>query len=171
MSARWFYHSPLNGKGDFEWRGGDFPRNDTSHEWWKIEFPAIISNCAKCHQGRGSDVDNWKKVPSRDACGSCHDTVNFDKGTKHAGGPQTTDTACATCHPASGTSTGITEAHDWTTKDPRNIPEFTVDLSVSRPANITYFTAGESPVVTVVLKDLTCVQRAGYRRRACPGFI
>ena len=27
----------------------------------------------------------------------------------------------------------INEAHDWTTKDPRNIPEFTLDVTMSRP--------------------------------------
>jgi hypothetical protein len=47
----------------------------------------------------------------------------------------------------------VTEAHDWETKDPRNIPEFAVDLSVSTPANGAYFVAGESPVVTIVLNE------------------
>jgi hypothetical protein len=48
----------------------------------------------------------------------------------------------------------VTEAHDWTTQDIRNIPEFEVDLSVSTPANGTHFVAGETPVVTVVLTDV-----------------
>ena len=36
------------------------------------EFPAVLANCQACHTGTGADVDNWKNVPSRAACGSCH---------------------------------------------------------------------------------------------------
>jgi OmcA/MtrC family decaheme c-type cytochrome len=129
---------------------------DTKHEWWKVGFPAIIRNCTKCHQGSGEDVDNWKNKPSREACGSCHDDINWATGTNHGGGAQATDDGCTFCHPATGTggfAPSVTEAHDWTTKDIRNTPEFTVDLSVSTPGNGMYFQAGESPVVTVVIND------------------
>jgi len=126
---------------------------NTKHEWGRGEFPAVLQNCIKCHQGSGANVDNWKKVPSRVACGSCHDTVNFATGANHKGGQQTDDSKCSSCHPPSGAHGGITEAHEWFKKDPRNIPEFTVDLIVSRPRNGTHFVAGESPVVTIVLKE------------------
>ncbi len=129
---------------------------DNKHSWWKVGFPAVIRNCTKCHQGSGDDVDNWKEVPSRAVCGSCHDEVDFASGTNHAGGPQANDDTCTACHAASGTggfAPSVTEAHDWTTKDERNIPEFEVDLSVSTPANGTHFVAGESPVVTIVIND------------------
>ncbi len=130
---------------------------DNKHDWWKVGFPAVIRNCTKCHQGSGEDVDNWKEVPSRAVCGSCHDTVDFATGTNHGGGPQANDSACTACHPATGTggiAPSVTEAHNWTTHDERNIPEFDVDLSVSTPANGTHFVAGETPVVTVVLTDV-----------------
>lgn len=123
--------------------------NNTKFEWGKGEFPAIIQNCTKCHQGSGAKVDNWKNVPSRAACGSCHDNVNFATGTNHKDGAQADDSNCAACHPAAA----VTESHDWAKKDPRNIPEFTVDLTISKPANGTHFVAGESPVVTIVLKE------------------
>ena len=122
-------------------------------EWWKVEFPAIIENCTACHQGSGRNRDNWKTMPSRAACGSCHDTVNFATGTNHKGGPQTDDSACTACHTPSRDEASITEAHEWFKKDPRNIPEFSVILTVSRPANRTHFVAGERPVVTIVLKE------------------
>ena len=123
-------------------------------EWWKVGFPAVIENCTKCHQGQGADVDNWKTTPSRAACGSCHDDVDFVTGTNHPGGPQANDNNCSTCHqPSGGGLAPITEAHDWSTKDVRNIPEFTVDMTVSTPANGTHFVAGEAPVVTVVIKE------------------
>ncbi len=130
---------------------------DTKHSWWKVGFPAVLENCTKCHQGSGEDVDNWKTVPSRQACGSCHDDVDFATGTNHGGGPQPSDAACFACHPASGPAAighSVTEAHDWASMDVRNIPEFEVELSVSTPANGTHFVAGESPVITVVLTDV-----------------
>lgn len=126
---------------------------NTKHEWGRGEFPAVLENCTKCHQGSGANVDNWKKVPSRAACGSCHDTVNFATGANHKGGRQTDDNRCSTCHPPSGAEAAVTEAHEWFKKDPRNIPEFTVDLTISKPANGTHFVAGESPVVAVVIKE------------------
>jgi OmcA/MtrC family decaheme c-type cytochrome len=43
-------------------------------------------------------------VPNRDACGSCHDDVNFDTGANHGpgnvGGSQPTNQFCAGCHPS-----------------------------------------------------------------------
>ena len=47
----------------------------------------------------------------------------------------------------------MVDSHDWTTKDARNVPEFTVDLSVSRPPNGTHFVRGEAPVVRMVLSE------------------
>jgi OmcA/MtrC family decaheme c-type cytochrome len=126
--------------------------NNVKHSWWKSRFPAVLANCAKCHQGVGAEVDNWKTVPSRDACGSCHDQIDFAVGTNHLVS-QANDTVCTACHPSEGSSTAVTDAHDWTVKDERNIPEFTVDMSLSTPGNGVYFVAGETPVVSLVIKE------------------
>ncbi len=157
--------------------------NDNKHDWWKVGFPAVIRNCTKCHQGSGEQVDNWKNVPSRATCGSCHDNVDFATGTLHGGGPQANDSACTACHPAAGAGApghSVTEAHDWTTQDIRNIPEFDVDLTVSMPANGVYFVPGETPVVTVKLTDvetgslidhttvITDSEKDGCQEDACP---
>lgn len=127
-----------------------------AYEWWNVEFPAVIENCTKCHTGGGADQDNWKLVPSRDACGSCHDDVVWEDGTQHSGGPQASDEFCTLCHKSTGTEgagPSVTEAHNWMVKDPRNIPEFDVELAVSEPANGAYFVAGEQPVVSIVMKE------------------
>ncbi|MFO0551546.1 MAG: OmcA/MtrC family decaheme c-type cytochrome [Polyangiaceae bacterium] len=126
---------------------------DKKSEWWKVEFPAVVENCQKCHTSAASQADNWKTKPSRAACGSCHDDVDFATGTNHPGGIQTGDNDCDVCHKPTGTAAGksITLAHDWTDDDPRNIPEFQGAIQISTPANGQYFVAGESPVVTVVL--------------------
>jgi hypothetical protein len=130
---------------------------DTKHEWWKVEFPAVISNCMKCHQETGGDHENWKNNPNRVACGSCHNNVDFATGTNHGGGVQANDNSCTTCHPASGVEAPfikpITVVHDWTRRDQRHIPEFQVDLTASDPPNGEYFEAGESPVITIVINE------------------
>src|SRR6185369_6744235 len=70
------------------------------------------------------DGDNWLKVPSMLACGSCHDGINFKTGTgvtlrdkaagknvsdingtgiAHPAGPLPDDAQCALCHKSNGT--------------------------------------------------------------------
>jgi OmcA/MtrC family decaheme c-type cytochrome len=87
-------------------------------------FPQDIRNCTKCHDSSGSKVapqgNNFKTVPSRLACGTCHDGINFATGqgvtlqaandakvnggtpaaTGHVGGAQADDGKCALCHDA-----------------------------------------------------------------------
>ena len=42
-------------------------------------------------------------VPTMQACGSCHDNVNFATGANHgSGGVQTNNQNCSFCHPSSG---------------------------------------------------------------------
>jgi OmcA/MtrC family decaheme c-type cytochrome len=60
--------------------------------------------CIKCHQGV-PQADNWKTKPSRLACGTCHDSVNWSTGEHHEGGPAIADNNCASCHTAADVST------------------------------------------------------------------
>lgn len=88
----------------------------------EVLFPQDIRNCTKCHDGsatssaRTAQGDNWKSVPSRLACGACHDGINYATGAGvtiadaargltvspggHAGTnlAQADDAQCATCH-------------------------------------------------------------------------
>jgi len=64
-----------------------------------VVWPQDVRNCTTCHQG-GTQSDNWKNNPSRAACGSCHDDVDFANGKNHLGGIQVDDSKCAICHPA-----------------------------------------------------------------------
>ena len=75
--------------------------------------------CTKCHDNtKAAQADNWNKVPSRLACGACHDGINYATGggstladkqaasavgavlatSGHVGRVQTTDTNCFFCH-------------------------------------------------------------------------
>jgi predicted CXXCH cytochrome family protein len=125
-------------------------------EWWKSDFPAMLGNCQKCHDGEGADSDTFKDKPSRQACTSCHDDVDFATGVNHPGGIQANDNDCSVCHKPVGAAVGmsVTAAHDWSVKDIRNLPEFNAALSVSAPANGTHFVAGESPKISIQLTDL-----------------
>ncbi|BCR06777.1 c-type cytochrome [Desulfuromonas versatilis] len=71
-----------------------------------------LKNCAKCHSGADAATpqgDNWKTRPSRVACGSCHDAIDFAAGTGHLA--QTNDSSCASCHVGTGSSIDIEIAH------------------------------------------------------------
>src|SRR5581483_2924349 len=74
--------------------------NDFSH----VVDPADVRRCEVCHsQTTGAaQATAFQKAPTRAACGSCHDDVNFATGKNHAAGFQADDTQCATCHIAQG---------------------------------------------------------------------
>ncbi len=59
--------------------------------------------CIKCH-ANVPQADNWKSKPTRLACGTCHDGVDFVTGVNHGtvnnGGPQLDDKNCVNCHTA-----------------------------------------------------------------------
>ncbi len=152
------FDNPSTGTDETADNGKYFFFSATNITWWDVGFPAEIANCTKCHQGTGKDVDNWKKNPSIDACTSCHDQVNVSgvanpaQPIAHLGQPSN----CTMCHPADGPGVGksISGAHDWTIADPRNISEYNVAMTVSAPTNGKYFVAGESPVISIALKDM-----------------
>jgi hypothetical protein len=126
--------------------------NGVFADYVHVEFPADVRNCTYCHVD-----DRWKTEPSRLACGACHDNVWFGDPASmpataeaHPGGPQSDDSLCALCHPAdSGGTAAVAEAH---TIEP---PAFqnSVELSITASANGQYFTAGESPQVTITIRD------------------
>jgi OmcA/MtrC family decaheme c-type cytochrome len=69
-----------------------------------VLYPQDTRNCLTCHvQGIPTlpDAANYNTVPTIEACGACHDTVNFATGTNHAGGVAN-DSQCATCHSPTG---------------------------------------------------------------------
>jgi len=87
-------------------------------------YPQDIRNCTKCHDStapkEAPQAANFKTVPSRLACGACHDGINWATGqgvtnaaanqakiaggtptaTGHIGGAQADDGKCALCHDA-----------------------------------------------------------------------
>lgn len=94
------------------------------HDYSDVHFPQDIRNCETCHVpgpdqaagaapaafaaegvadlGGGTQSAAWLLNPTRAACGSCHDDVNFTTGENHPGGPQISDNLCAQCHSFEG---------------------------------------------------------------------
>ncbi len=77
----------------------------------ETKFPQDIRNCTKCHDGTAPKVapqaTNFQTVPSRLACGACHDGIDFATGkgttnngktTGHIGGSKKDDSQCVLCH-------------------------------------------------------------------------
>jgi len=107
-----------------------------TYKFNETTFPMDQRNCEKCHKATTTapQGDNWKNVPSRLACGACHDNVNFTSGANHGtlanGGPQLDDKHCVDCH----TPANITTAHtsnDMTalnTTTPTGLGNFTYDI-------------------------------------------
>jgi OmcA/MtrC family decaheme c-type cytochrome len=83
---------------------------DFSH----VVYPQDIRNCDNCHEGTGAAATKptqshiWYATPTMNACGACHDDINWTTGAGHAAGPQANNDACATCHPADGPEFGAT---------------------------------------------------------------
>ncbi len=69
-----------------------------------VVFPQDIRNCTTCHAAGQAQSSNWATQPSRAACGSCHDDVNFATGLNHVNLIQNDDTQCSNCHAAVKTS-------------------------------------------------------------------
>lgn len=127
---------------------------DSANDYSDVAFPQDIRHCTKCHDAADAstpEADNWRTKPSREACGSCHDQVNFDTGENHDSvGPQPDNSACSLCHPATGPGFGrsVEEAH-------------TIPASVAAAAfqfnliSVTDTAPGAVPVVTFSVTDPT----------------
>jgi len=104
---------------------------DDGVDYAEVTYPQNITNCRKCHNGEDEatpDGDNWRKVPSMVACGSCHFDVDFATGTNHPGGPQSNNTLCSACHPASGGGASVETVHLTANATPNN-PDVPTGLS------------------------------------------
>lgn len=75
-----------------------------------VLYPQDTRNCTTCHaqnHANLTEATNFKTVPTVEACGACHDNVNFATGANHASGIVANDTECVTCHgPASTIDNG-----------------------------------------------------------------
>jgi OmcA/MtrC family decaheme c-type cytochrome len=91
------------------------------HDYSTVVWPGFPIGqplaCETCHDpAAAADALNYQTVPTMNACGSCHDDVNFATGENHAGGAQPDNASCAltACHPATttGTAPAVVQSHE-----------------------------------------------------------
>lgn len=127
-----------------------------------VTDPADPRRCEVCHSQTTGAVQAtaFMTTPSRAACGSCHDDVNFATGTNHPGGFQMDDTQCTNCHIAKGENpfdASITGAHVVPADTAQSYPQNPDTLITSVNIHITGITntlAGQKPVVAFTIKDV-----------------
>jgi OmcA/MtrC family decaheme c-type cytochrome len=72
-----------------------------------VLYPQDTRNCATCHAQNipaATQAMNYSTVPTAEACGACHDNVNFATGANHSSNIVANDSQCTTCH---GTTSNI----------------------------------------------------------------
>ena len=88
--------------------------NDRIHCYGDVAHPQDIRNCVNCHDADDTDTpdaSNWYTQPTAEACGACHDDVNFETGANHRGIPAD-NTQCVTCHASNpNSSIEVRQAH------------------------------------------------------------
>ena len=133
--------------------------NQGVSDWSTVVLPSYPRRCTFCHEltTGATQANAWLTNPSRAACGSCHDDVNFASGgTNFTGGqdhvnlPQVTDNQCAQCHlPMDDLEFGasIKGAHTYPQESIAN-PGL-----VLKVVKVDDGVAGKTPTVTFTVKD------------------
>jgi len=126
-----------------------FGFRDRPNDYSNVHYPNDILSCAQCHGGNatGADTtektdagDNWAEYATREACGSCHDDLDF---SLHFGG-QPDDSNCNSCHQSSGIAGSIADSHVNETRQAAGDFE-------ARIIDITSTSPGEFPQVQFVI--------------------
>jgi OmcA/MtrC family decaheme c-type cytochrome len=122
-----------------------------------VNFPPgnEVTNCAYCHEGtnpnaKPSQASVWYTNPTRAACGSCHDDIDWVTGKNHPAGPQADDKSCASCHtPDSGAE------FDASIKGAHTIPLKSKQLKglTATVVSVTNAAPGKSPTFTFAIKN------------------
>ena len=119
-------------------------------DWSTVAYPQDIRNCTTCHDTAAKEKDIWYTRPNRDACGSCHDDINWVTGENHVGGKQLDDSACASCHqPESELE------FDASIKGAHTVPEKSKQLKgiTATITSASNMTPGKKPTVVFTIKN------------------
>ncbi len=85
----------------------------TGSNFSTVVFPSDVRYCTQCHGPNATQSSYYKTEPTRAACGSCHDNVNFLANCPAGSDPnlctnhpvvETDDSKCATCHQSKETT-------------------------------------------------------------------
>jgi OmcA/MtrC family decaheme c-type cytochrome len=116
-----------------------------------VIFPQDIRNCRNCHDETDEstpDAINWIAKPTIEACGSCHDDVNFATGENHfQSAPPVTNAECQNCH-GEGEFASADKVHALLAQEEAKKFQYNV-------ISATGTGPGEFPVVTFSITDPT----------------
>ncbi|MBI2680867.1 MAG: OmcA/MtrC family decaheme c-type cytochrome [Candidatus Solibacter usitatus] len=124
------------------------------NDYSSVVFPADVRTCEKCHDPNSgaAQANAYLANPTRDACGSCHDNVNFATGENHSADslPEISDRQCANCHTPEGELD-----FDPSIKGAHVIPRLSKSLpgTVFTLIRVDNGAAGKQPAVTFSVKD------------------
>lgn len=125
------------------------------HDYSHVTYPQDVRNCDNCHEGidatkKPAQSDAWFTKPSREACGSCHDDINWVTGANHPAGPQTSDNECASCHQPSSEV-----EFDASIKGAHTVPLKSKQLKgiTATVVSATNVAPGKKPTAVFVLKN------------------
>lgn len=116
-----------------------------------VVHPQDIRNCENCHtedDPATPDAANWYKVPTVEACGSCHDDVNFDTGENHSIAEiPANNSMCTTCHePNTTAALGTYQKHRILIHENADRYDFNI-------LDVTFSGVGTAPDVTFSVTD------------------
>lgn len=124
------------------------------NDYSTVEYPADVRRCTTCHNPNNgaAQTSAWLQTPTRAACGSCHDDVNFATGQNHSADnlPEISDNQCAQCHFPQGEvefDASIKGAHIYPQESAANPGLVFQILKVDNGL------AGQKPTVTYTVKD------------------
>jgi OmcA/MtrC family decaheme c-type cytochrome len=128
--------------------------NNAVSDWSTVVLPSDPRRCQFCHESTtgASQANAWLQNPTRAACGSCHDNVNFATGQNHSANnlPQVSDNQCALCHIPQGElefDASIKGAHTYPQESAAN-PGLVFGIQKVDDGG-----PGQNPTVTFTVKD------------------
>jgi OmcA/MtrC family decaheme c-type cytochrome len=116
-----------------------------------VGFPSGVDElktCTVCHQ-QAPQAAQYASVPTRAACGACHDDVNFATGKNHVNLPQVNDNQCSQCHQPKGAEfdASVTGAHTVATRSTQ------LGGLVFKISGVSNAKPGQKPAVTFTVTD------------------
>jgi OmcA/MtrC family decaheme c-type cytochrome len=128
----------------------DIIHHGSDNDFSTVVYPADTRRCRTCHDPNSGAVQaNAYLTPSKTACGSCHDNINFVTGANHANTPATDDAHCVDCHKPTGAEfdLSVTGAHTMPTES-KALPGVQVEI-----LRVDNGLPGQMPTVTFKLVD------------------
>ncbi|WP_144394656.1 OmcA/MtrC family decaheme c-type cytochrome [Pleionea sediminis] len=126
---------------------------NSEHNYSDVHFPQNIKNCTKCHDSSNEETpqaSNWFERPTLEACGSCHDDIDFADGVAggHVGGVVTDNSECTTCHAPDRVAGSVFDSHAQPDKVEAEKYQYNI-LSITQTA------PGEFPIIQFSITDPT----------------